>query len=80
MRKLYLSVKTNARENRVIPVDDAHFQVRVKSPPVEGRANENVIEALSDYFGFPKSRFAVIAGHKSKKKIVAVEEPQTQRS
>ncbi len=47
--------------------------VRVKSPPVEGRANREMIEVLSDYFGVPKSRIRIVAGKSSRDKLVEIE-------
>ncbi len=48
--------------------------VRVKSPPVEGRANRELLEVLSDYFHVPKSRIRIVAGKSSRNKLVEIDE------
>ena len=37
--KIFVTVKPNAKEERVEKIDDTHFKVSVKEPPTEGRAN-----------------------------------------
>lgn len=72
--KLYLTVKPGAKSEKVEKVDASHFRIWVKAPPAEGKANEAVIEILSEYFGRPKSAFSLLAGQKSKRKIVHFKE------
>jgi uncharacterized protein YggU (UPF0235/DUF167 family) len=68
--KLFVTAKPNAKENRVEEIDATHFRVWVKARPDKGLANEAVIETLAAYLKIPKSRLNLIAGHKSKSKIV----------
>ncbi len=70
--KVNLLVKTKARENRVQKVDGTNFQVFVKAPPFEGKANNQIIEVLSKYFNCRKSDINIVSGFKSKKKVVEI--------
>lgn len=70
--KLYIKIKPGAKQNLVERVDDAHWRVIVKAPPTDGRANEALLEVLSEYFDRPKSRFRIVSGHQSRNKIVEV--------
>ena len=72
MTKLFVTVKPNAKENRVEVLDAAHFSVRVKAPPDEGRANEAVIQTLSAHLGIPPSRLSLLRGRSSKHKIFEI--------
>jgi len=72
MFKLFLTVKTNAKQVKVTKTDDVHWRVAVKAPPQEGRANEAVIEALSFFLDIPKSRISIASGFKSKQKVVHI--------
>jgi uncharacterized protein YggU (UPF0235/DUF167 family) len=47
--------------------------VKVKAPPEKGRANEAVIALLADQLGIDASSIAVVSGHGSPTKVVAVE-------
>lgn len=70
--KLSVQVKTNSRKESVEFVSSDSYVVRVNVLPIEGRANERVVELLAEYFNVPKSRVNLIKGHKSKKKIFEI--------
>ncbi|MBI3312913.1 MAG: DUF167 domain-containing protein [Candidatus Omnitrophica bacterium] len=70
--KLFVTAKPGAKENRVEKVDETHFRVWVKAPPDKGRANQAVIEVLSEYLDIPKSRFALLRGASSKSKVLEI--------
>lgn len=71
--QIKVRVKPNAKENKVIKVDDTYI-VSVTVPPVDGKANEKTIENLSDFFSLPKSRFKVLHGQSSRNKIIEIKE------
>lgn len=48
-------------------LDQLH--VYVKEPPIEGKANNAVVESLANYFKVPKSTVRLISGAKSKNKL-----------
>jgi hypothetical protein len=53
-------------------VDPTHFEVRVKTPPIEGKANAAAISALTRHLGIPRSRIKILAGAKSKQKVFEI--------
>ena len=48
-------------------VGDA-LKVRIRSAPVDGKANKELVETLADAFGLPKSRVVFKSGETSKTK------------
>ena len=50
-------------------VGDA-LKVRIRSAPVDGKANKELIEVLADAFGLPKSAVAFKGGETSKTKRI----------
>lgn len=72
--KIFVRVKPHSRECGVEKTGPNQFQVRVKAPPREGKANQAVIETLALYFGVPKSRVMILSGLKSNQKIVNIED------
>jgi len=48
------------------------LKVRLKAPPVEGRANEECIRFLAGLLGVKKDRVRILSGLKSKTKTIAV--------
>jgi len=46
------------------------LKVRLKAPPIEGRANRELIEVLSHELNIPKDRIEIISGKRSRNKLV----------
>ena len=71
--KLFVTVKTNSKKLGVEQIDSSHFIVRVKEMPIEGKANEAVIKAMSLFLNIPPSSFELVSGTKSKNKILSTD-------
>lgn len=67
-----MKTKPRARHVVVEKIDDTHFVVSVKEPPVDGKANEGVIEALAEHLCISKSSFRIVSGKSSRNKIVEI--------
>lgn len=48
------------------------LEVSVSAAPADGKANEEMLELLSDYFEVAKSAIEIISGHVSRHKIVEI--------
>ena len=70
--KIFISVKSNAKTEKIEKINETNFKIWVKETPTEGKANRAVIKALADYFNIAPARVSVISGHQSKKKIVEI--------
>lgn|GEM_PF-166723 len=70
--RIFVRVKPNAKRSEVEKIGE-EFLVSVKAPPVKGRANAELIEVLADYFKVPKSKVKIVAGERSKRKVVEIE-------
>ncbi len=68
--RIRVTVKTNARENRVEQIGDDEYRVRVTASPTRGRANAAVLKLLAAYFG---GQARIVSGATSPKKIIAIE-------
>lgn len=69
--KISISVKTGSKIQEVKKIGDI-YEVRVKARPIEGKANQEVIRLLSEFFEIPKSQIKIKSGTKSKNKIVEI--------
>jgi len=47
-------------------------KVKLTAPPVDGAANEQLIEVISEATGIKKSSISIIRGSSSKKKLVEI--------
>jgi len=70
--KITVVVKPNSKKELVELMPDGTYTVRVNVPPVDGKANQRVIELLSEHFRQPKSLITLLNGPKSKKKIFSI--------
>lgn len=58
----------NSKRPRIEEDLTGMLHVYVNAPPLEGRANQAVIEALALHFGVKKNAVTLLSGHKSKNK------------
>lgn len=65
---LHIEAKPNARKNEYSIVNENTLKLRIKAAPVEGKANEAIIEYLSEIFKVPKSKIIMLKGATSKYK------------
>jgi uncharacterized protein len=70
--KIFIKAKPNAKEEKVEKIDDSNYTVSVKEPPVKGKANEAIRNALAVYFKTGSSRVKIVAGHTSRNKIIEI--------
>lgn len=68
--RIQVKVKARAKGNKVERVSDTQYKIRVKAVPENGKANQAVIEVLSEYLKLPKSRLEIISGHTSANKVI----------
>ncbi len=71
---LRVSVKPNAKRQEIVEEPDGSLTVRLKSPPVDGKANAELVALLAARFGVPKAAVAIAAGHQGRKKLVRIED------
>jgi uncharacterized protein len=50
----------------------ASVKLSLTAPPIDGRANQAVIEFFSEVFAVPRSQIRLLSGEKSRGKIVCV--------
>lgn len=52
------------------PYGDRAVKIRLAAPPVDGAANDELVEFLSDLFGLSRSSVEIVRGHGSRSKVV----------
>lgn len=70
--RISILVHPNARKPRVEKDLLGTLHVYVHEPPLEGKANNAVIEALAKYFEVKRSRVLLVSGQKSKIKLFEI--------
>ena len=69
---LYLKIKPNQRLDKIERVGN-EWVVRVKAPAIDGKANDHLIEYLSEILEIPKSKFILKKGHTGRLKCLEIE-------
>ena len=69
--KYHVKVTANSN-NEDVSHDGDMLLVRVKSPPIEGKANKAVIKLLAKYFQVPQNSVKIVSGHKGRNKVVEI--------
>ena len=69
---LQVKAKPNSRVSALTQQDDGTWLAQLKSPPVDGKANAELIELVARAFGCAKSSIAIKTGAGSKLKRVVV--------
>ncbi|MGZ3788899.1 MAG: DUF167 domain-containing protein [Bacteriovorax sp.] len=62
--------KPGARVEKVFVSKEGCLVVQTRSKPVEGEANQAIIETISDLTGTPKSNVEIVRGDKSRNKRI----------
>jgi hypothetical protein len=75
MESVTLSVKITpgSKRNEVISLREGIWHIKVTAPPVEGKANEELIAYLSKLLGVRKGCLNVTKGQTSRNKLVSID-------
>jgi len=71
--RITVHVKPNARQETVTVREDGVYVVKVSVPPIEGKANERLVEVLSRHFGRPRSAIQILKGTHGRHKIIEIQ-------
>lgn len=72
--RLALRVQPGAKRTALVSrLASGEWKVAVSAPPSDGRANEAVLELVSDLLGVKRRQVALLRGESSRGKLVEVE-------
>jgi uncharacterized protein (TIGR00251 family) len=70
---LAVRVTPRARRNEIAEIlNDGTIKIRLTAPPVEGKANEALVDFLSEILEVPRSRIDIVAGQTGRDKLVSI--------
>jgi Uncharacterized conserved protein len=61
-----------AKRSEISGLHGERLKVRIAAPPLEGRANEALIEFLAQRLGLPRSKLRVLKGLQGRAKLVEI--------
>lgn len=73
MKTIRVKVKPQSRESSLSEAGGGTWVARVKAPPVDGKANAELISLVAARFEVPKSRVAVKSGAGARLKLIQID-------
>jgi uncharacterized protein (TIGR00251 family) len=70
---LRVRVETKTSKSCISGIYNNFLKVKLHSPPINGEANKELIELLSEAFSLKKSSIKIIKGISSKEKLIEIE-------
>lgn len=71
--KKQIKVKPNSSQQKITEMPDGSLIVHLKSPPVDGKANRELISLLSEKYHLAKSKITIKSGLNGRNKLVELE-------
>ena len=72
--RLQIRVLPNAKHEGWAGVwNGTHYKVALRAPAVDGKANDALIDFLSDFFHLPKRSIILISGQTNRCKVVEIQ-------
>lgn len=65
-------VKPNGKQAKIDHQPDGSLVVKLRSPPVDGKANQELIQLLAKEYGVKKSQVRVKSGAQSRQKLIEI--------
>lgn len=69
MVKIEVRIQVNSSQQKIILVSNNKYKVYLHKPPIENKANEELIKLLKKYF---KADVEILKGHNSRTKMVEI--------
>ncbi len=70
--KIVVQVQPRAKQNQLLHYADGVWHLRIAAPPVEGKANQELVKFLSEVLGISKASLTIERGLTAKRKVIAV--------
>jgi uncharacterized protein (TIGR00251 family) len=71
--ELSVFCQPKAARSALIGMHGGALKAKVKAPPVEGRANQALLDLLAGALGVPRGRLTLVSGEQSRNKRVRVD-------
>ena len=70
--RIRLHIQPRAARTELAGVFGDALKVRLKSPPVDGAANDELVRFLAETLGVPRTGVELVSGHSGRRKTVRV--------
>jgi len=74
---LEIRVQTRASHNEITGARGERLKIRLTGPPVDGKANSQLLKYLATLCGVRRNQVTLISGARNRDKRIAIESPNT---
>lgn len=67
-----VKVVPRASRSEIVGIQDDAVKLRIVSPPVDGKANEECVRVIADFLGLKKRQVSILSGHASRTKTISL--------
>lgn len=67
-----IKVQPRASRNQIVGEQDGSLKIKLTAPPVEGEANQALVDYLASVLDTPRRNIILLKGESSRNKIIAV--------
>jgi uncharacterized protein (TIGR00251 family) len=71
--KIQVKVKPNSKQQKIEEANDGTLIIFLKSPPVDGKANQELFQVLAKKYKVAKSQIMIKTGTTSKTKLIEIQ-------
>ncbi len=68
-----VKVIPRASKNQIVGIEGDAIKIRLNAPPVEGKANDALMEFLADVLQVARAQIGIVTGQTARRKIVRVQ-------
>ena len=70
-------IQPQASRDEIVGLQDDRLKIRIAAPPVDGKANAQLIRFLAGHFNLPRAQIEVLRGESGKRKTVKLHQLTT---
>ena len=68
-------IQPRASKDEIVGIHNQQLKIRLTSPPVDGKANAQLMAFIAKQFGVAKNKIQLISGESSRRKTLKIEAP-----
>ena len=69
---IQVQIQPRSSKNEITGLHNGRLKIKISAPPVDGKANQNLIEFIAKELRVSKSKVEIVKGHTSKLKTLKV--------
>ena len=67
-----MQIQARSSKDQIVGLHNGRLKIKISVPPVDGKANQALIEFIAKTFGVSKSKVEILKGHTSKLKTLKI--------